>query len=158
MTRKGPKGRQKPSSGLRSASQEFLAFPACLAELAAQLARAGMSQPCRASLRRSLVGFAPNLRAASHGYGTTVRRRWDMDGLKSYLQCAYRIVCAGTLSVPRFAVVFPFLFEISFSFLRMRRSRAWPLSQIQLFFLVSLSLSSYLVCEPIFVSGCRWYL
>ncbi|KAL7960000.1 hypothetical protein V8C34DRAFT_278004 [Trichoderma compactum] len=141
MTRKGTTEKAKPSKGLRSHSQEFLAFPA---ELAAQLARAGMSQAMPCKFAPLAGGFCaepksgePRLR---HDGTETLGHGWFEILLTVRVSC----VCAGTLWVLRFAVVVFFfsVFEVSLLFLRMRRSRAWPLSQIQFLFL-SLSLSLF---------------
>lgn len=92
MTRKtktqGKKKKAKPSKGLRSPSQEVSCF-SCLLSFGGPTRPGGnvAAMPCK--FAPLVGGFCAEPRAASHGYGTTVRRRWDMDGLKSYLQCAY---------------------------------------------------------------------
>lgn len=92
MTRKTKtQGKEKKPSQAKGSAlhlRRFLAFPACWAFGGPTRPGGNVAaMPCK--FAPLVGGFCAEPRAASHGYGTTVRRRWDMDGLKSYLQCAY---------------------------------------------------------------------
>ncbi|KAL7909455.1 hypothetical protein GGI35DRAFT_382617 [Trichoderma velutinum] len=121
MTRK-TQGKKKPSKGLRSILRSFLL--SCCARGPTRPGGNVAAMPCK--FAPLVGGFCAEPRAASHGYGTTVRRRWDMDSLKSYLQCAYVPELCRYLGLLLFSSFLKFSSFFFLLFLRTRRRRARP--------------------------------